>query len=79
MKKSTKRTAIMAASLMLAGFGLISSNVNATPPTDPVDEYKTFTDCWGSGAAGVSCPNSGAVVYGCEPDPGSYCVGKLRQ
>ncbi|TCC96560.1 hypothetical protein [Pedobacter hiemivivus] len=39
---------------------------------------KTFTDCWGSGSSGVSCSNSGAIVYGCQPDPGSYCVGAPR-
>lgn len=78
MKKLSKRAAVIAASLMLTGFAFISSHAQVSElPVD--EEYKTFTDCWGSGASGVSCSNPGATVYGCQPDPGSSCVGKLRE
>lgn len=59
-------------------WGIGSVRANYFSVDDGGGEYKTFTDCWGSGSSGASCTNSGAIVYGCQPDPGSYCVGEAR-
>jgi hypothetical protein len=78
MKKSKTNAMIFGAALILVGvinFSPSSAQTNFAP----IDELKTFSDCWGSGASGVSCTNGTAIVYGCQPDPGSTCVGKLRE
>jgi len=56
--------------------------VNFMPKTSQAqlpDGYKSFENCWGSGNSVMSCTNGDATVYGCQPDPGSYCVGKKRE
>ena len=59
-------------------WGVASATANYGSDDGGGEDYRTFTDCWGSGAAGVSCSNPGVIVYGCQPDPGSYCVGAPR-
>ncbi|HBJ01314.1 MAG TPA: hypothetical protein DDY89_11650 [Lysinibacillus sp.] len=73
MKNLKKRSSVAIFGLIVAGF------VNFTPSKSEAQELRSFSNCWGSGAAGVSCSNGNATVYGCEGDPGSYCMGALRE
>lgn len=78
MKKIKMKSMFVGAALILTGlFNFTSSNAKGAFLLLE-DEYKTFNNCWGSGASDASCTNGNAIVYGCQPETDSYCVGKLR-
>jgi len=64
--------------LCLVAFTLAMS-INFMPITTQAqlpDGYKSFENCWGSRDFTKSCTNGSATVNGCQPEAGSYCVGK---
>ena len=73
MMKTKTKLFFGTATLLLAGLFYFAPLQAQT--TEFSLEQKTFTDCWGSGDYALSCTNGDAKVMGCQPDPGSYCVG----
>jgi hypothetical protein len=65
--------------LLFGAIATISTlSLSANTMRNEEKEYKVFNDCWGSGDFTKSCTNGTAIVRGCQPDPGSTCVGERK-
>ncbi|WP_316825908.1 hypothetical protein [Pedobacter miscanthi] len=73
MNELTKRTVIIVASVILAGFDLISS-FNQTE-----DEYRTSSGCQGPDAVGIACVKVPVADYRHQISPGDSVRSKQNE